>query len=127
MKNYDFELAEKIIETFCRSTDVDRVSMGMQEDWFWTAEDVYSDGKILPNLKEKVIGGINGSRWATPVIQVDLSNGETHTFNCYTQEGEEVDIFTKMENMNTWVSGCLSKEVAKSRIDMEVKDFNPNS
>lgn len=49
---------------------------GMHEDWFWTVERVYEDGKFITELNEDTeIGGINGSSWATPTLQLYFKDG----------------------------------------------------
>lgn len=48
-KNYDFEKAKTLIEK--HKSDIVSASLGMHEDWFWTAETVYEGGeykKMLP-------------------------------------------------------------------------------
>jgi len=127
MKNYDFKLARTIIEKFTSLTEVESVSMGMQEDWFWTADTVWENGEFKKPLNEETeIGGIQGSGWATPVIQVDLVNGESHVFNCYQTDGEPADILKTISNMAAWSNGCLSGPVTEHRLNIEVKDFKDN-
>lgn len=126
MKNYDFDLAKKIIETFIGITEVHEVSMGMHEDWFWTAEPVWENNEYQKSFNEKIIGGIKGSTWATPVIQIDLKNGESHTFNCFVQDGLETDILEKIKQMSIWANGVLSGPINDNRLSIDIKDFNEN-
>lgn len=126
MKQYDFELAQRIIEKFTSITIVDEVSMGMQEDWFWTAETVWKDGEYQQNLSEITkLAGIDGSDWATPVIQIDTEDGETHVFNCYKGESD-MNVLEAIEKMFFVSGGCLSGPVTASRINMDVKDLKDN-
>lgn len=126
MKNYDFTLAKKIIETFTATTEVESASMGMHEDWFWTADTVWTTEGYTDTFKTGLIGGIDGSTWATPVIQLTLVSGETHTFNCYKSEGEEKDILERIRKMSLCASGPISSQVTDKRIkNIDVKDFNP--
>jgi len=48
MKTYDFDLVKRIIEELYKTDDpVNSAMLGMHEDWFWTAETIYEDGKWL--------------------------------------------------------------------------------
>lgn len=78
---YDFKLAKQIIETFVKITDVETIYMGMHEDWFWTTDIVWLADKFTESFKTETIAGINQSDWATPVIQVNLKNGNVD-FRC---------------------------------------------
>ena len=155
MKNYNYDLAIKIVNTFNELDLLDEASMGMHEDWFWTAQAVWKDGEWQVNLlsnedadkmyeefieKRKnglrifldkcnpeyekysscQLGGLRGSDWATPVIQVNLKDGTEKTFNCFIGENEvaithgincEYPIINKDDEFWQWIG--------------EVKD-NPN-
>lgn len=52
MRYYDYNLAKKIINKLTNLTEVDEVVMGMHEDWFWTAQTVWEEGKYLHPLPE---------------------------------------------------------------------------
>lgn len=45
MKKYDYSLAKKIIEKFVDLDVLKEASLGMHEDWFWTAETIWEDGE----------------------------------------------------------------------------------
>lgn len=126
MKEYDFNLAKKIIDKFTSLTEVEGAYMGMHEDWFWTADSVYENGEYQEPFRKQMIAGIDGSSWATPVIQIELNNGETHVFNCYkTSSGhEEMDILEKIEQMAFCNGGVLSGPVTERRLKEEPKDFS---
>ena len=73
MKTYDFNKAKSLIEN---TPNVESASLGMHEDWFWTAETVYKDGKFTTELNDNTeIGGINGSSWATPTLKLCFNDG----------------------------------------------------
>ena len=73
MKTYDFNKAKSLIEN---TPNVESASLGMHEDWFWTAETVYEEGKFTIELNDDTqIGGINASKWATPTLQLCFSDG----------------------------------------------------
>lgn len=125
MKNYNFDLAKKIINTFNELGVLESASLGMQEDMFWTCVTVFKNGEYTKELKEDTeIAGISGSRWATPIIQLELSNGETEVFECFSGEWT-TDIEFRMNKMKTWASGSLSIETQLSMDKIEVKQFNP--
>lgn len=66
MKTYDFNKAKSLIEN---TPNVESASLGMHEDWFWTVETVYKDGKFTTELPDNTeIGGINGSSWGDTYI-----------------------------------------------------------
>jgi len=86
VKRYDFEKAKSIVES--RKDEIIEASLGMYEDWFWTAETVYENGKWKRTLKKgDKIAGIDGSYWATPALMIQLKNGETECYPCYTGKG----------------------------------------
>lgn len=74
-------------------------AIGMLEDWFYTGETIYEDGKLLIDLDEKVAssGGVNGSVWATPTLRLnyedgsyrDLDVGTTNPNICANAEKEQ--------------------------------------
>jgi hypothetical protein len=85
MRNYDYERAKKLIKKF-KSIDLKYASLGMEEDWRWTVETIWSEGKYLVKLnKDTKIAGIRGSKWATPVLKLEF-NHDIITINCYTNE-----------------------------------------
>jgi hypothetical protein len=48
MKNYDFNKAKRLIEE--RKESIQSASLGMHEDWFWTAETVFENGVFKKEL-----------------------------------------------------------------------------
>lgn len=71
---YDFKKAKKYIQM--HSDLIEEASLGMAEDWFWTAEVVYSDNHFLHDLDTvEEIAGISGSTWATPSLLVRFKDG----------------------------------------------------
>lgn len=64
---YDFKKAKELIKSEKKAVSA---SIGMLEDWYWTAENVWKEGEFTQNLDEiTTIGGINGSHWATPTLR----------------------------------------------------------
>ncbi len=75
MATYDFKQAKKLIQL--NSDKLIEASLGIKEDWFWTANTVYEEGKFVVDLDAiKEIAGITGSCWGTPTLQLRLKGEE---------------------------------------------------
>lgn len=100
MRKYDYKKAIEIIEA--EKQNLVNVYLGMYEDWFYTADEVWANNKYKKNLeKEPEIGGIRCSYWATPTIKLIFANDEEKMIECYIgeQDGEKP----------VWLElGCLS-------------------
>jgi hypothetical protein len=82
MKKYDYAKAQKLI--LKNQKKLATASLGMQEDWSWTAETVFDDGKFTAVLSgEPTIGGIKGSAWATPTLELKFKDGTTKHLECF--------------------------------------------
>jgi hypothetical protein len=87
VKKYDVKKVKAFIEA--NKERIKSVALGMYEDWFWTAEDVFENGAFRRELIEGIlIGGINGSRWGTPSMLVEYTDGTNEMIECYTGESE---------------------------------------
>ena len=85
MKKYDFTKARDFIEA--EKEFLAEASLGMHEDWFWTAETIWKNGKYAVNLATVAkIAGIFGSSWATPVIKLEYNDGKERFLECYKGE-----------------------------------------
>jgi len=85
MKNYNFNKAKQLIAE--NSENLKSASLGMHEDWFWTAKTVWENGNYKIELNdETTIGGISGSSWATPTLQLLFKDGTEKMIEC--SEGE---------------------------------------
>lgn len=85
MSDYDYQKAIQIIEE--NKNDLISASLGMAEDWSWTADTVFENGEFVIDLsKEPYIAGINGSYWATPSIMLEFKNGEEKLHPCFKGE-----------------------------------------
>jgi hypothetical protein len=127
MRNYNYELAKKIVNTFNDLGVLVEASLGMQEDWFWTGETIFENGEFKKELNsETTISGITGSSWATPVIKLDLSNGEEEVFECFDGDWT-TDIEFRMQKAKDWVNGCLSVPCQISFNNLEVKEFKQDN
>lgn len=81
MKMYDYENAKKLVQKYSDTLEV--ACLGMAEDWFWTAEEIYADGRFVYDLSEKPeIGGICGSSWATPSLYLKFKDGREEIMDC---------------------------------------------
>lgn len=117
MKQYDYLKAKKYIED--NADSILEASLGMDEDWFWTAETVFAAGEFVKDLEAHGvdIGGISSSTWATPTLEVIFKDGTTKKFNCYTGESEQ----TSMPHPELF--GCISKQMATERAKIERQDI----
>jgi hypothetical protein len=121
MANYDFRLAKQIIDS---SKDLDSAALGMHEDWFWTADTVWTKAEKYSRelTSETTIGGIQGSNWATPVLELTFVDSTTKTFNCFP--GMKGDELKSIEQQMMWASGVLSSPVQDYRDDIELQDVS---
>ena len=90
MAKYDYASAKEFIQA--NADKIDSVSMGMAEDWYWTAETVFSNGKFEINIDdEPPIAGIKSSHWATPSMLVVMKDGSVKMLDCFTGGGPKGD------------------------------------
>lgn len=81
MEKYDFAKAHDFIEA--EKEILAEAALGMHEDWFWTAETIWKNGKYAVNLATATkIAGISGSSWATPVIKLEYKDGKVRFLEC---------------------------------------------
>jgi hypothetical protein len=88
-KYYDPSKIKEIIEG--RKADVVCAEVGMAEDWFWTAETIYKDGKYTKSMSGNTveIAGIISSYWATPEMRLLMQNGDILIFQVWFEPTEE--------------------------------------
>lgn len=84
---YSFKKIMAFVEK--HKDECDEILVGMEEDWDWTADFVWKDGKVMIREEAETgcyspfrvgedgvqIAGINGSTWATPWAKA-LKNDE---------------------------------------------------
>lgn len=81
MKNYNFNKAKQLIAE--NSENLESASLGMHEDWFWTAETIWENGNYKTELNdETTIGYIAGSSWGTPTLQLSFKDGTEKMIAC---------------------------------------------
>lgn len=104
-KMYDFQKAKMIIEK--QKDLIESAALGMEEDWFWTAETVFEEGQFTQDLTQiSTIGGIDGSTWATPVLRIQYVDGTEKVFESYAGESSGSNPFGSL-----LTSGVFSSEV----------------
>ena len=108
MAKYDFKSAKRYIQM--HSDLISSATMGMHEDWFWTAQTIYEDDKFSVNLDEKnlMIAGLIGSVWATPMLEIEFKDGTSVKKDCFIGAvgGQKPEWFKL---------GCLSQPVQDAR------------
>lgn len=88
MKKYDFKKAKMIIAA--NAKNLKTVSMGMYEDWFWTAKTIWEKGKYIKKLNnDTYLGGIQNSYWATPAIKLTFKNNKIKMLECSKGESDK--------------------------------------
>ena len=86
MRTYNYAAAIAYIEK--NRHRISTASLGMQEDWYWTAEKVFENDTYSIDLSDcPFIAGIDSSNWATPALFVEFSDGSPdEMMACYTGE-----------------------------------------
>ncbi|GGJ86257.1 hypothetical protein GCM10007063_05940 [Lentibacillus kapialis] len=108
IKKYDFKKAKRIIEN--KKDSIIEASLGMREDWFWTANVVFENGAYIVELDNiEKVAGIDSSDWATPVIRIEYKGEVEEVFECFTGDNNGIDPSGGMAT-----SGPLSRPVQKS-------------
>lgn len=100
MRNYDYKQVRELIKK--HADELLEATLGMHEDWFWTASTVWKNGKYTQRLtKNTKIGGIAGSGWATPTLCLSFKD---------ERPDEMIPVFTgvKSTEQKFPVDGCLS-------------------
>lgn len=112
MKNYDFEKAKRFIDE--HKDEILNASLGMDEDWFWTAETIFEDGEYTVDLLEDglVILGIEGSYWATPTLEVNYKDGRSVKYDCFNGESDG-------PNKSPFMQGVITEQITAARQGME--------
>lgn len=86
MAEYDYKAVKRFIQM--HSDVIESATLGMFEDWCWTAETVYENGRFNVDLDQEglEIAYISGSSWATPSIEITYKDGRQEMKSCYTGE-----------------------------------------
>ena len=93
MKHYNTKFIKEYIEE--HKEEIESVSCGMREDWSWTVDMVFAKGKFLEDYNWQsdyiCVYGIDGSIWATPVMEVTFKNGGRDIIECFADDGDVAD------------------------------------
>lgn len=99
---YDTQFIKKYIQE--HKDEIESVDCGMKEDWNWTAETVFSDGKLHScykwDSKSINVAGISGSTWATPIMLVLFKDGRTEIVGCFLDDGSIAPPYQIAEQMD---------------------------
>lgn len=88
MPKYNFPKAKQLIEKY--GDTVAEASLGIHEDWLWTAETVFEDGQFTQDLDTiETIGGISGSSWGTPTLHLEFTDGTEKFIPCHDETPSE--------------------------------------
>ena len=93
MKYYNPKFIKQYIEQ--HRAEIEEVELGMDEDWFWTAETIFEDGEYSSRRSldgnRITVAGIDGSVWATPIMAVTFKDGRVERVECWTADGKAED------------------------------------
>lgn len=79
--------------------------------------------KFVEDFKKHFPGGIYGSSWATPVLQLKVSSQkEPLVFQAFRGENSD-DILERINKINMAQQGVISKEVQACRDELELLSF----
>ena len=70
---------------------IDRIDIGVREDWLNTNQRIYANGRFLCDLPKEgnkvEFRGIHGSMWGTPVMRVVETDGGVDVVKCFFEVG----------------------------------------
>lgn len=118
---YDYKKAKQFIEQ--NKENIKCASLGMHEDWWWTAETIFKDGEYKVNLDDKdlKIGCIDGSYWATPVLEVEYKDETTKIYHCH-DNGEQRDAEPLVATL--LIEGAITREVQSMRKELKLEEID---
>lgn len=110
MKKYSTNIIKNYISE--NKENIDFVACGMREDWLWTEETVYEDGNFSEGFdwdsEYLVVAGIDGSTWATPVMEVCFLDGTSDIIECFLEVEEKVpDHIVSMQKSFALLTGGM--------------------
>jgi hypothetical protein len=93
MKHYDYNKAKETIKSYLKDNrgygKLLSASLGMEEDWNWTGTTIWLNGKYIVKLTDKTkLSGINGSTWASPVLELEFEDEFVFKIPCYKIQSE---------------------------------------
>lgn len=94
-KYYSNEIIKNYIKN--NKENIKTISVGMQEDWYFTASTIYENNEYVDEYKEDIndkktlmVNGISGSHWATPIMEIEKRDGSTEKIECYFVDDEKI-------------------------------------
>ncbi len=141
-KYYDFDKAKSLIES--KKEEIESASLGMHEDWFWTAQTIWENGEykqpILSNAEAKEMDEIyiKKRKEGVSILSGELDEYQKHmiggiwashwatpTLQLVYKNGEdemiecsfgeqEISEEEKLQKQLEWASGALSKPVQEN-------------
>lgn len=92
MKYYDLDKIKAFISK--NLTQIDRIDIGIMEDWMDTNQRIFANGRLLVELpeagKKVMFREIHGSMWGTPAMRVVYSDGCVDVVKCYFEAGPKI-------------------------------------
>ena len=105
MKYYDYDKARRIIEA--EKEGLDRADLGIHEDWFWTADTIYEDGKYVRDI---------------PSNEKALKANEKYKKMVQDPKLTSEDRYKKSKKFNHLIGGILGSAWATPTILLQYKD-----
>ena len=99
MKKLSYKKVSKLLKYY-RKRGLIEASVGLFEDWFWTAGTIFAGYKIKRDYNKNAY---TSSVWATPVLMLEFKNGKTLIFECSKGKSKP------LENPFIGAMGTLSK------------------
>lgn len=88
-RTLDWEKLREFIETFAAEDQIVSINAGLAEDWTYTNDLVWANGKYIDPIDVSSFFG--QSVWATPSILVEYSDGSKKAYECWKYgEGKDV-------------------------------------
>lgn len=89
MKYYDLVKIKLYVNR--RKDKIDRIDIGIREDWMNTNQRIFVNGHFIVDLPEEgnkvAFRSIQGSMWGTPVMRVVGIDGGVDVIKCYFETG----------------------------------------
>src|SRR5690349_11197718 len=91
MRYYDFQKAKNYIQDRIESVDIAYLSM--VEDWNWTADRIFDLGEFTVDMNTVTqLLGLDGSTWATPILNVIYKDGTEEEIDCYIELDDDTPV-----------------------------------
>lgn len=89
MKYYDLTKIKLFIRR--KKDRIDRIDIGIREDWLSTNQRIFANGKLLVDLPQDgnkvAFRSVQGSMWGTPVMRVVNIDGSVDVVKCFFEVG----------------------------------------